>query len=352
MKISILYSTSFYLCSVVVLAFLPFTAVAFVFCPFSSSTTWRNHCSPLLSIDVLGLYDFGVYNIPGVDWQRPEKVNQDAWFRDEETDDGFIVVGVLDGHGKLGHELSEYFATTLASEIRKQLKPSTRMAISELEQRLEEFARWKQPSAEDNMNITVLTNVLINAFHGVHWNAMLDPDLKTGRNGATCITCLINKETKECHVAYAGDSRAIRIRDDDIAVIAEETTVDLPKERERIEKGEGTIRGGNVFYGPVGIAMTRALGDAVMLRAGVIPTPNVNSVQLHDGDALVLATDGVWDVLTNQDVRKIVDNHCNAQEAAEAIANVAKKRWVGDLPIVDEVKADDITAMVLSFNKK
>ncbi|EED88435.1 hypothetical protein THAPSDRAFT_264295, partial [Thalassiosira pseudonana CCMP1335] len=95
------------------------------------------------------------------------------------------------------------------------------------------------------------------------------------------------------------------------------------------------------------IAMTRALGDAVMIRAGVVPTPLVHSIQLVKDDFIVLATDGVWDVLSNDAVRDVVLQYeGNAQEAADAIAKMAREKWVGDLPIMDEEKADDITVAV------
>ncbi|KAL7526226.1 hypothetical protein ACHAXR_001379 [Thalassiosira sp. AJA248-18] len=95
--------------------------------------------------------------------------------------------------------------------------------------------------------------------------------------------------------------------------------------------------------------MTRALGDAVMLRAGVIPTPMVGHSYLIKGDTLVLATDGIWDVLSNEQVKHISLKHGSAQGAADAIAETARKRWVGDLPIIDEEKADDITVVVLKL---
>eukprot|EP00980_Cylindrotheca_fusiformis_P012348 scaffold3031_cov102-Cylindrotheca_fusiformis.AAC.8 len=307
------------------------------FIPYPS---FRTPTAPLfLSAYEVNWYDFGVCNIPGVDWKRPSKVNQDAWFRHDDVDQ-HAIVGVLDGHGTHGHELSDYFAASLPSEFLKQLNNSA-PSYTELERRIENLAGFK---LDTNAN-TEFETALIHAFHGTHWNAMSNPDLKTGRNGATCIVCCIEKETKSCSVAFVGDSRAICIRKDGIHVVAEETAVNLPHERQRIENGEGSIRGKNVFYGPVGIAMTRALGDAVLLRAGVVPTPVVNTFQLSDGDVLVLATDGVWDVLTNQDVRVIIENHGKAHDASEAIASEARKRWIGELPIMDEAKADDITVM-------
>ena len=49
----------------------------------------------------------------------------------------------------------------------------------------------------------------------------------------------------------------------------------LPKAQGSI-RGEGKIdSGGNIWYGPVGFANTRSLGDAVMLRARVLSTTYV-----------------------------------------------------------------------------
>jgi serine/threonine protein phosphatase PrpC len=325
------------------------TVVAFVFKSESSSTRQPS------TVVFLQRYEIGVSNIPGVDFQRPQKVNQDAWFQVElveEKNPSIVLVGVLDGHGLLGHQLSDYFAHHLPLRIQEQLRAPTRMA--ELEARLEQLAGFTVPTYDIPQQ-----EVLANAFHEVHWNAMVDPEIKTGRNGATCIACLV--EGRHVHVACVGDSRAICLghnNDTTTAttttttttfVMAEETTVGTLEERERIERGEGTIAGENVFYGPVGVAMTRALGDAVLLRAGVVPTPVVQSFTLDKGDIMIIATDGVWGVLSNDQVAEIVRQSNGPQEAAQAVSEAAKKRWIGDLPIVDEVKMDDITTLVFSL---
>jgi len=296
-------------------------------------------------------FDIGLENVPGEDWKRPGKVNQDASFHREIGDD-FLLIGVLDGHGAQGHHVSSYFAACLPSEIQQRLQDDTfhRLPVKELEDRLKEVVSELPSSLEKNDQISL---ALIDSFHAVHWNALLDSDQKPGRSGATCIACLIHKKTKECHIAYVGDSKAICFHDSsssnkNLRVVAERTTVKNPEERKRIESAEGSIRGNNVFYGPVGIAMTRALGDAVMLRAGVIPTPVVQTFKLHDCDTLVLATDGIWDVMQDKEVVDAVEGMSSAQEMASSLASTARQRWVGDLPIMDEVKADDITVLVLS----
>jgi serine/threonine protein phosphatase PrpC len=81
----------------------------------------------------------------------------------------------------------------------------------------------------------------------------------------------------------------------------------------------------------------------------VVPTPVIQSFTLDKGDIMIIATDGVWGVLSNDQVAEIVRQSNGPQEAAQAISEAAKKRWIGDLPIVDEVKMDDITTLVFSL---
>ena len=53
--------------------------------------------------------------------------------------------------------------------------------------------------------------------------------------------------------------------------------------------------------------MSRSLGDLVAHRAGVSPEPEVCSVELHEDDAfLIVASDGVWEFMTNQEAAEIV----------------------------------------------
>jgi serine/threonine protein phosphatase PrpC len=288
----------------------------------------------------LRVVDIGVCTIAGKDFQRPKKVNQDASFQ-MEFEDGHICVGVLDGHGSQGHGLTKFLANELPIEIHGQLREPR--SILEWEEQMKRLGGFNLAD-EDSSSRHFLT--LVNGFHAVHWKALNDSDIKAGRSGSTCIACLMKGDAIE--VAYVGDSMAILVSlDGTVTPLSEATTVDMPLERQRIEQGEGAIIGSNVFYGPVGIAMTRALGDAVMLRAGVVPTPFVKSFVRKEGDVIVLATDGVSDVLTHQAVAKLVLATKDVDVASRNIAMAAKQKWIGDLPIVDEVKMDDITCMII-----
>ena len=64
------------------------------------------------------------------------------------------------------------------------------------------------------------------------------------------------------------------------------------------------------------LAMSRAIGDHC-LRPFVIPDPEVRTVEVGaDDDFLILASDGLWDALSNEDA-------CNA--AARALARWRKE---------------------------
>ena len=102
--------------------------------------------------------------------------------------------------------------------------------------------------------------------------------------------------------------------------------------------------------------MTRALGDSVMERAGVIPTPEVTKVSLkpllqENGSVgfVVLATDGIFDVLTNEEVMEIIAEHeiLPVSDACCSLVRQAQKKWQAGLPM--DVRIDDATAVILKF---
>ncbi|CAB9510478.1 protein phosphatase 2C 73 [Seminavis robusta] len=314
---------------------------------------------------------------------RPQKVNQDALFHATLATSNnrlYTCVGVLDGHGLKGHIVSQFLAQQLPYHLQSHLQDllgetltivqtptgsdfdttaTTPIDYTELEAKLKAQSGLSQQELLYHETEPIHHQAMIRAFHSVHWAATQDTQVPAGRNGATCVTILWDHQDNMMHVAHVGDSRVIQVMNDNsnnsqhsVEPLSVETTVKVDTERERIEAGEGSIRGTNVFYGPVGIAMTRSLGNAVMLRAGVVPTPIVKTFPAptisNSNSFLVLATDGIWDVLPNDAVARLVLEHSqNMQHACKSLAAEARRKWVGDLPIVDEEKVDDITCVVI-----
>ena len=98
-----------------------------------------------------------------------------------------------------------------------------------------------------------------------------------------------------------------------------------------------------------GTAFTRSLGDAAAERIGVIPDPEVRPRTLTASDRfLVLASDGVWEFMTNQEVVDLVaseEARGDPQRACVLLCVEAFRRW-----LLNETRTDDITAAVLWFD--
>ena len=97
----------------------------------------------------------------------------------------------------------------------------------------------------------------------------------------------------------------------------------IPEERMRIEKCSGIIDtfkeedgsdiGPSWVWAPgndmPGLAMSRSIGDGLAHSVGVIPDPEVKEFWLTQEDKfVVLASDGVWEFMTNFDVASLVAN--------------------------------------------
>ena len=80
-----------------------------------------------------------------------------------------------------------------------------------------------------------------------------------------------------------------------------------------------------------GLAMTRSLGDSVAAKVGVIGKPEILEYQLTKHDKMiVIASDGIWEFMNNNDVASIVYPYYeanNAEGAAEALVREAYLHW-------------------------
>ena len=105
----------------------------------------------------------------------------------------------------------------------------------------------------------------------------------------------------------------------------------------------------------LGLAMSRSLGDTIVHKCGVSAEPEIleHVVEGHD-EFIVIATDGVWDVIDNNQVMQIIQNYAakcqsanwSALEASNWICKVARGRWEKLSPMVD-----DITCLVIKLTK-
>ena len=171
--------------------------------------------------------------------------------------------------------------------------------------------------------------------------------LATERNdGSTAIVAVI--EGNMLYIANLGDSRAVLEKNGEVEFATEDHKPNHPKEKARIEAAGGFVKNGRVSGR---LAVSRAFGDKTYkILGGKIKAPLVSNVptisrkQLTPQNKfLILASDGLWDVMTNQEavdlVHKKLKQHQNPQKASKALVTRALK----------EGSKDNITALVVSL---
>lgn len=97
--------------------------------------------------------------------------------------------------------------------------------------------------------------------------------------------------------------------------------------------------------------MTRSFGDEVASRVGVNANPELSEFEMNRDDKfIVLASDGVWEFMSNEQVASIIYPFYlkkNAEGAAECLVREAFKTWRRE-----EDSIDDITCIVIFLDIK
>ncbi len=143
--------------------------------------------------------------------------------------------------------------------------------------------------------------------------------------GTTCVAALLNAPSRTLVVANAGDCRAVLCRAGKAVALSVDHRPDNPSEKQRIESAGGTLleHGGSLRVLGA-LAVTRSLGDIRLKQYGVTATPEVTTACIEPADLfLVLASDGVWCKLGNQEVVDIVLG-CRDRDRAQASVLVAE----------------------------
>jgi protein phosphatase 1L len=140
-------------------------------------------------------------------------------------------------------------------------------------------------------------------------------------------------------IANVGDSRAVISRAGQAIALSVDHKPNRSDERQRIENAGGVVMWAGTWRVGGVLAVSRAFGDRLLKRY-VIPEPEIQEETIKTGDDfLILASDGLWDVISNQDAVQLVQSVTDAQEAAKKLTDEAYNRG----------SADNITCVVVRF---
>lgn len=122
--------------------------------------------------------------------------------------------------------------------------------------------------------------------------------------GSTAVTAVVGEE--EVVIANCGDSRAVICRNGVAVPLSIDHKPDRPDELARIEASGGRVINWNGYRVLGVLATSRSIGDHY-LKPYVSSTPEVTiSKRTKEDEFLILASDGLWDVISNEVACQIV----------------------------------------------
>jgi len=147
------------------------------------------------------------------------------------------------------------------------------------------------------------------------------------------------------YIANAGDARGVLCRKGRALRLTYDHKGTDKQEAKRI-----TDSGGFVMSGRVNgvLAVTRSLGDSSMKEFVVGAPYTTETVLSEDDEMLILACDGIWDVLDDQAACELVRAIGDPQEAAKTLVQEATHRYTNDNITVMVIRLKDVPAELQS----
>lgn len=217
------------------------------------------------------------------------------------------LFGIFDGHG--GSRAAEYLKGHLFQNLMKHplFSMNTKLAISETYQQTDmDFLNSEKDTFRDDGS-TASTAVLV----GNH-----------------------------LYVANVGDSRTIISKSGKAIPLSEDHKPNRTDERRRIESAGGVVMWAGTWRVGGVLAMSRAFGNR-MLKQFVVAEPEIQDQEIDEElELLVLASDGLWDVVPNEDAISLAHAEEEPEAAARKLTETAFTRG----------SADNITCIVVKFH--
>ena len=256
-----------------------------------------------------------------------------------------MVFGVFDGHG--GKEVAEFVSRHFCEELEKNrayLAGNIELALKETFLRMDELIRTPNGTRE-----------VIRIARDLPDNYEVEADPAMLMAGCTAVVALIRNNT--LYVANAGDSRCVLSRDGRAVEMSIDHKPELPGELERIRRAGGTVEDGRVMGN---LNLSRSIGDLEYKKNNSIPQkdqmitayPEVRIENLNERDQfMILACDGVWDMLTSQECVNFVAARL-ANKDLQTIAEETLDRCLApDIASSGGLGCDNTTIVLVQFKR-
>lgn len=269
---------------------------------------------------------------------KPESPNQDSW-----TILKLLVrsiYAVFDGHGQLGHHVSNFVKEALPKLILK-------------DQRFEDY--------------DAMPEMLKSCFKKAQSLVATADRMKkvNSQMSGTTATLCIHEHGESITLAHVGDSTAVLAhsrKDQKPSVLTRDHKPNLMDEKDRIEMAGGRVvfdgyRNHRVYAMHArypGLNMSRCFGDLMgHTESGLSAEPEIYQKKLDSNDSfLLLCSDGVWEFCSPEEAVELVLQTGGVQQAMRAAEGLAKEAWERWIQEEGGAVVDDITVLLVDLQKE
>eukprot|EP01087_Luapelamoeba_hula_P016587 TRINITY_DN5113_c1_g2_i1.p1 TRINITY_DN5113_c1_g2~~TRINITY_DN5113_c1_g2_i1.p1 ORF type:complete len:788 (-),score=282.34 TRINITY_DN5113_c1_g2_i1:71-2434(-) len=259
----------------------------------------------------------------------------------------FAFFGVYDGHA--GGESSEYIGANFHHAIDKCLA-----AIEQEEG--EQLAMGEAPFSYET-KLEKRKQAIAATFGRFDDELQEESDMNYWYSGATVVTALVDLSSdneRSILCANLGDSRCVLYvptHDDSVKAMSDDHKPENAEERQRIEKSGHFVAGGRLDGTH---AISRAMGDFDMKRnlqlgaseQAISNVPEFKDVRLASNDqsfVLILACDGLWDVMTNEEAVQWIKRRLPADDLDKLAQELVEHA-------VSIGSTDNVSAIIAVYN--
>lgn len=278
--------------------------------------------------------DLGIYVTCRRGTKAKSLPNQDSW--SVLKTDRFILYGVYDGHGRKGHDVSNFVKLNLP----RLIENDPRFGVDSIAERRQML---KDTFAD---------------MDSLLFKATAEKEIEATSAGTTTTVVIHDLQEQRLTVAHVGDSGAALARglSNETIYLTPDHKPGLLKERERIEEagGEVVYDGYNHRVYKVGqhypaLNMSRAFGDIRGKDAGISSVPDIVDIQLLAEDKFfMLCSDGVWEFMDPQEASNVCARALEQNgNPAKDLAVDALERWRENADGV----VDDITVVFANLSQ-